>query len=56
VTKDFLIAGGLYSVTALRENDQERVTVYTEHRLTKDYFLIVGGLYSVTATPRLKIT
>ena len=25
--------GGLYSVTALRENDQERVTVYTKHRL-----------------------
>ena len=24
---------GLYSVTALRENDQERVTVYTKHRL-----------------------
>jgi hypothetical protein len=31
---DFLIAGGIYSVTALRENDQERVTVYTKHRLT----------------------
>jgi len=30
----FLIAGGLYSVTALRENDHERVTVYTKHRLT----------------------
>jgi hypothetical protein len=29
----FLIVGGLYSVTALRENDQERVTVYTKHRL-----------------------
>jgi len=28
-----LIAGGLCSVTALRENDQERVTVYTEHQL-----------------------
>ena len=28
-----LIVGGLYSVTALRENDQERVTVYTKHRL-----------------------
>ena len=25
--------GGLYSVTALRENDQERITVYTKHRL-----------------------
>ena len=25
--------GGLYSVTALREKDQERVTVYTKHRL-----------------------
>jgi len=25
--------GGLYSVTALRENDQERGTVYTKHRL-----------------------
>ena len=24
----YFIAGGLYSVTALRENDQERVTVY----------------------------
>jgi len=30
----FLIAGGLCSVTALRENDRVRVTVYTEHRLT----------------------
>jgi len=38
----FLIAGWLYSVTALRENDQERVTendqervtVYTKHQLT----------------------
>ena len=29
----FLIVGGLYSVIALRENDQERVTVYTKHRL-----------------------
>ena len=29
----FFIVGGLYSVTALRENDQERVTVYTKHRL-----------------------
>jgi len=29
-----LIVGGLYSVTALRENDHERVTVYTKHRLT----------------------
>ena len=28
------IVGGLYSVTALRENDHERVTVYTKHRLT----------------------
>jgi len=28
------IAGGLYSVTALREDDQERVTVYTKHRRT----------------------
>ena len=27
------IVGGFYSVTALRENDQERVTVYTKHRL-----------------------
>ena len=26
------ILGGLYSVTALRENDQGRVTVYTKHR------------------------
>ena len=31
----FLIAGGLYSVTTLRENDQERVTVYTKHQLTR---------------------
>jgi len=30
----FLIVGGLYSVTALRENDHERVTVHTKHRLT----------------------
>jgi len=29
----FFIVGGLYSVTALRKNDNERVTVYTEHRL-----------------------
>ena len=28
-----LIVGGLYSVTALRENDQGRVTLYTKHRL-----------------------
>ena len=33
VKRDFLIAGGLYSVTTLRENEQERVTVYTKHRL-----------------------
>jgi len=31
--KVFYIAGGL-SVTALPENDHERVTVYTKHRLT----------------------
>jgi hypothetical protein len=30
----FFIVGGLYSVTALRENDHARVTVYTKHRLT----------------------
>ena len=30
---DFLIVGGLYAVTALREDDQERVTVYTKHWL-----------------------
>jgi hypothetical protein len=34
VMEMFLIAGGLYSVPALRECDQERVTVYTKHRLT----------------------
>ena len=28
----FLIVGGLYLVTALWENDQERVTVHTKHR------------------------
>jgi hypothetical protein len=28
--RDFLIVGGLYSVTALRENDNERATVYTK--------------------------
>jgi hypothetical protein len=33
----FLIVGGLYSVTALRENDNERTTVYTKHRLTLHY-------------------
>ena len=27
------MVGGLYSVTALRENNQERVTVYTQHLL-----------------------
>ena len=27
------IVGGLYSVTTLRENDQERVTVYSKHQL-----------------------
>ena len=32
-TTIFSIVGGLYSVTALRENDHERVTVYTKHRL-----------------------
>ena len=31
----FLIVGGLYSVTALRAIDQERVTVYTKHRLRR---------------------
>jgi hypothetical protein len=30
----FLIVGGLYSVTAMRENDNERATVYTKHRQT----------------------
>jgi len=30
----FLIVGGLYSVTALRDNDNKRVTVYTRHQLT----------------------
>ena len=30
----FLIVCGLYAVAALRENDHERVTVYTKHRLT----------------------
>jgi hypothetical protein len=29
-----MIAGGLYSVIVLREKAQERVTVYTKHRLT----------------------
>ena len=29
----FLIESGLYSVTALRRNDQKRVTVYTKHLL-----------------------
>jgi len=29
----FFIVDGLYSVTALREIDHERVTVYTKHRL-----------------------
>jgi hypothetical protein len=37
----FVIAGGLYSVTTLRENDQERVTVctivFTKHRLTLQF-------------------
>jgi len=42
----FFIAGGLYSVTALRENDQERVTVY------KVYFLIAG----MVLTFRINIT
>jgi hypothetical protein len=37
-TEDFfLIVAGLYSVTALRENDNERATVYTKHRLTPHY-------------------
>jgi len=30
----FLIAGGNFSVTALRENDQATVSVYTKHRLS----------------------
>jgi len=30
----FFIVGGLYSVTVLRENDHERATVHTKHRLT----------------------
>ena len=29
----FLIVGGLYSVTTLRQNNHERVTVYTKHQL-----------------------
>jgi hypothetical protein len=33
-SKTNLIAGGLFSVTALRKNDHERVTVYTKHQLT----------------------
>jgi hypothetical protein len=32
-----LVVGRLYSVTALRENDNERATVYTKHRLTLHY-------------------
>ena len=32
-TRHDLIVGGLYPVTVLRENDQERVTVYSKHRL-----------------------
>ena len=47
------IVGGLYSVTTLWENDQERVTVYSEHRLKLHSQIFdsgnVGGLYSVTA-------
>ena len=42
----FLIVGGLYLVTAWRENDQERVTVYTKHRLKYTHRLHAndGGL------------
>ena len=37
-TEDFfLIVAGLYTVTALRENDNERATVYTKQRLTPHY-------------------
>ena len=43
----FLIAGGLYSVTALRENDQERVTLYTKHRLTLQLLLFIALCPSV---------
>jgi len=32
-THSCMPVGGLYSVTALRANDQERATVYTKHRL-----------------------
>jgi len=46
----FFIVGGLYSVTALRENDNERATVYTKHRRTlHSIFSIFDGLYSITA-------
>jgi len=34
---NLLVVGGLYSVTALRENDNERATVYTKHGLTLRY-------------------
>jgi len=42
----FLIASGLYSVTALRENDQERVTEYTKRRLTLVTALVTEALGS----------
>ena len=44
----FLIVGGLYSVTALRENDQGRVTIYTKHRqwawASQSLFLFLGHM------------
>ena len=46
---DFLIVGGLYSVTALREKYHERVTVYTKHRLTLQAIVTeaLGSIYIV---------
>ena len=38
-----MIVGGFYSVTALRENDQERVTVDTEHRKLHPCWISVRG-------------
>jgi len=34
---NLLVVGGLYSITALRENGNDRATVYTKHRLTLRY-------------------
>jgi hypothetical protein len=57
----FLIEGGLYSVTALRETWARRRCILNTRNYHKQArcladFLIVGGLYSVTALRKLMLS